>query len=287
MPLTSQALTTMANMRLYLNLYTLTAVTASETLTATSTAYTTFEFAHSDLAPNYLGVFYNGTTADTTILTAGITVDYSSGSISVTAAITAGVTISGYSYFAWDYSKDSMLERNINSASGMVSKYCNRRFIADTYDEFYKGSGRQKLVLNQYPVNSIASIEVNSAALTAGTDYATSDSTYLDQGIVFKDNGWTWCGYITGLVGEPTAPIDNIEVTYSAGYTLTPETLRTLPYDIEDAVISIASDLYGQQQDGTVGLKQLTQGKLTYVWSENSLIDQHASVLNAYKKAVF
>ena len=287
MPLSSQALTTMANMRLYLNLYTLTAVTSSETLTATSTAYTTFEFAHSDLAPNYLGVFYSGTTADTTISTAGITVDYSEGSIAVTAAITAGVTISGYSYFAWDYSKDKLLERHINSVSGMVSKYCNRKFIADTYSEFYKGSGRQKLVLNQYPVNTIASIKVDSAALTAGTDYVTSDSTYLDQGIVFKDNGWAWSGYLVGLVGEPTAPVDNIEVTYSAGYTLTPDAVRTLPYDLENAVISMVADLYGQQQDGTVGLKQLTQGKLTYAWKDNPLIEQYAGTLSAYKKAVF
>jgi hypothetical protein len=88
-------------------------------------------------------------------------------------------------------------------------------------------------------------------------------------------------------VGEPTAPVDNIEVTYSAGYTLTPDAVRTLPYDLENAVISMVADLYGQQQDGTVGLKQLTQGKLTYAWKDNPLIEQYAGVLAAYKKAVF
>ena len=287
MPLIDQSLTTLNSIRLYLGLYTLTATTASETLTATSTAYTTFNFAHTDLAPNYFGTFYQGTTADSTLSTALITLDYSAGSITVTASITAGVTISSYRYFVWDYTKDKLLERNINSVSGMVSKYCNRNFIADTYTEFYKGSGRQKLVLNQYPINNITSVKVDSASLTAGTDYVTSDQTYLDQGIIFKNNGWTWYGYLTGLVGEPTAPVDNIEVVYSAGFTLEPEASRNMPWDLENATLSMVADLYGEQQDGTVGLKQLTQGKLTYIFDPSTLVQQYSNVLDAYRKLVF
>jgi len=287
MPLISQALTTLANVRSYLNLYTLTAVTASETLSATTTAKTTFQFDHTDLAPNYFGAFAEGTgSAAVTIQTALLTVDYSLGTVTFSATRTGDITCASYRYFAWDYSKDKLLERNINSVSSMVSKYCNRNFIADTYTEYYKGSGRQRLILNQYPVNTITSVKVDSAALTAGTDYVTADQTYLDQGIIFKNNGWTWFGYLTGLVGEPTAPVDNIEVVYSAGYTLEPEASRTLPYDLEDACISMVADLYGEQQQGTVGLKRLTEGKLTYEWDSNPTLQQHVGVLNAYAKKV-
>jgi hypothetical protein len=206
--------------------------------------------------------------------------------VTFSAARTADITISSYAYYAWDYSKDKLLERNINSISGMVSKYCNRNFIADTYSEFYKGLGRQRLVLNQYPINYITSIKVDSAALTAGTDYITADQTYLDKGIVFKNEGWPWSGYLIGLVGEPAAPVDNIEVVYSAGYTLEPETLRTLPWDLEDSVISMVADMFGEQQEGTVGLKQMVQGKLSYTWDNDSLVSQYSSVLDAYKKRV-
>ncbi len=287
MPLIDQALTTMAEVRRYLKLYTLTAVTSSETLLATSTARLTFQFAHTDLAPNYFGAFAEvaGTASDT-VSTAVMTIDYSLGTATFSAARTGNITCASYKYFAWDYSKDKFLERYINSVSGMVSKYCNRKFIKDTYTEYYKGHGRQKLILNQYPINKITSVKVDSAALTAGTDYVTSDRTYLDQGIIFKSNGWTWYGYLTGLVGELTAPVDNIEVIYSAGYTLEPETSRNLPFDLEDACVSMVADLYGEQQDGTVGLKQLTQGKLTYTWGNNPLIQQYASTLDAYKKRV-
>ena len=292
MPLIAQALVTMESVRSYLSLYTLTAVTSTETLTA-DTAATTFSFAHTDLAPNLFGTFYQLATATAvataanTLLTANMTIAYDLGTTTFTATITGVVTISSYSYFAWDYSKDKQIERLINSMSSWVSKYTNRKFIKDTYSEFYKGSGRQRLVLNQYPVNTITSVKVDSASYTAGTDYVTSDSTYLEQGIVFRNTGWTWYGYLTGLVGELTAPVDNIGVVYSAGYTLEPESAKTLPWDIENAILSMIADAYGEQQDGTVGLKQLTQGKLTYVWDNDQLVKQYSGILDSYKKVIF
>jgi len=284
--LTAQSLTSITAVRLYLKLYTLTDVTAVETLTA-DTAQITFSFANTDIAPNSLGTVKQTTTANVTAILTAYTMDYANGLLTFSAAMTGSITVSDYDYFAWDISKDVFLERQINSASGMVSKYCNRKFMADTYTEYYKGTGRQRLVLNQYPINKITSVKVDSAALTAGTDYVTADQTYRDQGIVFKDNGWTWYGYLTGLVGEPTAPIDNVEVVYSAGYTLSPEATRNLPWDLEQAVIDMVADIYGEQQQGTIGLSRLTEGKLTYEWDKNSLVQQYSNILDSYKKAVF
>ena len=280
MPLIDQALTNLSTMRLYLKLYTLTAVTSTETLTA-DTARVTFQFAHTDLAQNYFGAFAEvaGTASDT-VSTAVMTIDYTLGTTTFSAARTGNITVASYKYFAWDYSKDRFIERYINAVSDTVSKHCNRKFIADTYSEFYKGHGRQKLILNQYPVNYITSVKVDSAALTAGTDYVTADQTYLDQGIVFKSNGWTWYGYLTGLVGEPTAPVDNIEVVYSAGYTLEPEASRTLPYDLEDAAVSMVAVQYEM-----IGSKQLTKeviGPLSSVfiqdlpWDVKQTLDKYA-----------
>jgi len=292
MPLIDQALTTMNSVRLFLNMYTLTAVTSSETLTA-DTATITFSFAHTDLAANYFGTFYQlgvataTATASDSISTAVMTIDYVAGTTTFTATRTGVITVANYKYFAWDYSMDNLLERYINAASTMVSKYCNRLFIKDTYSEFYKGSGRQKLILKQYPVNQITSVKVDSASFTAGTDYVTSDQTYLDQGIVFRNIGWTWYGYLTGLVGEPTAPVDNIEVVYSAGYTLSPEISRTLPNDLEDVTIDIVASLHSQQQDRSVGLSRLMEGKLMLIYNNAPLIQQYAYVLDAYKRQIF
>jgi hypothetical protein len=281
MSLIDQALTTMAEVRRYLKLYTMTTVTSSETLTA-DTGAVTFSFAYTDVALNSLGTVKQITSAGVTAtLTASqYAIDYVNGTLTFTAAMTGSITVSDYDYFAWDYSKDNQIERLINGASDSISKHCNRKFIADTYSEFYKGSGRQKLILNQYPVNSITSVKVDSAALTAGTDYVTSDQTYLDEGIIFKNNGWTWYGYLTGLVGELTAPVDNIEVVYSAGYTLEPEASRTLPYDLEEACISLVAVQYEM-----IGSKQLTRetiGPLTsdyiqsFPWDVKQTLEKYA-----------
>lgn len=292
MPLIAQALTTMASVRDYLNLFTLTAVTSTETLT-TNTAATTFSFAHTDLAPNYFGVFQQlGTatavaTASDTIFTASMTIDYDAGTTTFSATMTGVLTVTSYKYLAWDYSQDKLLERLINSASNMVSNYCNRKFIADTYDEFYQGTGRQKLVLKQFPVNFISSVKYASALYTAGVDYVTSDRTYLDYGIVFRDTAWVWYGFLTGFVGELTGPLSNIEVIYSAGYTLQPASAKTLPWDLENAVLSIVATSYNLQQSQALGLKQMTQGKLVYIWNEQQLLQQFSGQLDTFRKAVF
>jgi hypothetical protein len=283
MSLIAQALTTMESVRLYLGLYTLTVVTSSETLTA-DTAQITFSFIRGDLALNSLGTVKQITTANVTATLTNYAADYSAGTLTFTAAMTGSITVSDYDYFAWDYSKDNVIERNINSVSSMVSKYCDRKFIADTYSEFYKGSGRQRLVLNQYPINVITSVKVDSAALTAGTDYVTADQTYLDEGIIFKDTGWTWCGYLTGLVEELTAPVDNIGVIYSAGYTLTPEVSRTLPYDLEDAVISMTAVNY--ELTGSKQVTKETIGPLSSDYIQGLPWDVKAT-LEKYRKLVF
>lgn len=279
MALIAQALTTLENVRLYLNLYTSTTVTATETLTA-NTARTTFSFAHTDLI-SFGTVYESVSSTYTAILTSTFTVDYEAGTVTFSAAKTATITAANYIYYAWDTSKDRILERYINSASEMVSKYCGRKFISDTYTEYYGGLGNTKLVLNQYPINYITSVKVNSALYTAGVDYVTADRTYLDRGLLVRETGWSWYGYETGLVAELTAPIDNIEVVYSAGYTLS-----TLPADIENTVIDMVSILYNNQTQGANGLQSLTQGGLSYKWDKNPLTQQFSGVLDAYKKVV-
>ena len=272
----------MVNARITLKLYTITGVTSTETLTAASSANVTFSFSHTYVLPNYFGTFSEGIgTSASTILTSVMTIDYDAATVTFSAARTGSITCSSYSYYAWDYSKDRQLERMINSASDIISKYCNRRFIADTYSEFYRGLGQQKLVLRYFPVNKITSVKVASSSLTAGVDYVTADSTYLEKGYLVKENGWTTYGYETGLVPELTAPVDNIEVVYSAGYTLS-----TLPFAIEDAALNLVASSYNGEDFGNYGLTSLKQGNVSYSWKDNISSSVLAS-LDAFKRGVF
>lgn len=279
--LIDQALTTLKNVRLTLGLYTISSITSTETLT-TDSARLTFNFAHSDVVSNSYGTFYESVSATfTAILTSSFTLDYENGSITFSASKTATITVSGYDYYKWDYTRDRILERFINSTSLLVSHYCNRKFIADTYSEFYKGLGHPKLILNNYPINKITSVKVNSASLTAGIDYVTADSTYLEQGLLVRESGWNWYGYETGLVKELTAPVDNIEVTYSAGYTL-----ATLPQDIENVVLELIMSMNLSVSSQSTGLKSMSQGALSYSWKDDGGKSSILSTLDGYKRAV-
>lgn len=278
MSLIAQALTTLDSARLVLSLYSISEVTTAETLTA-DTANVTFSFENTDILQGTIdGLFEVSGTASDTISTATVTIDYDAGTLTFSAARTGDITCSGYSYYAWDYSQDRKLERYINSASTMVSNYCNRKFIADNYVEYYAGLGSTKIVLNQYPINTLTSVKVNSASLTAGIDYITADSTYLEQGFLVRENGWTWYGYETGLVPELTAPVSNVEVNYSAGYTLS-----NLPSAIENAVLDLVASQYNREVSNSQGLKSMSQGGLKYEWKDDANL---LTSLDAYKRAV-
>ena len=191
--------------------------------------------------------------------------------------MTGSITISAYTYFAFDYSKDWFIERRINSASAMVEEYCNRKFVAETYDEFYTGLGSQELLIDNYPINKITSIKSESAMMTAGTDYVTSDRTLLDHGILYRGLGWPFYGYLTGLVGEITGPEAMVEVVYSAGYT-------AIPADIENIVLTMVAESYRNQQDGVDGLKSMTQGNLSYTWETSDVAKRYMDTLSKYKR---
>jgi hypothetical protein len=46
----------------------------------------------------------------------------------------------------------------ITSVSDAIEKYCKRRFISHFYDELYNGSGDKRLLLRQYPLQSVQSV---------------------------------------------------------------------------------------------------------------------------------
>jgi hypothetical protein len=46
----------------------------------------------------------------------------------------------------------------ITSVSDAVEKYCKRRFLTHAYDELYNGSGDKRLLLRQYPIQSVQSV---------------------------------------------------------------------------------------------------------------------------------
>lgn len=185
-----------------------------------------------------------------------------------------------------DDAQDLFLMRNINAVSDVIARYCGRHFERADYVERYRGHSRQRLMLNQYPVLAVTGVRVD------GSDLSPEEYVVLaDEGVLYHETGWPWSGHFAGLVGEPTAPRLNIEVEYTAGYVLpkdedpeaNPPVVRTLPYDLEDACISLVAVRY--EMRGSEHMRRETIGPLTSEFLDGAPA-RIRDVLDHYRKPV-
>jgi hypothetical protein len=54
--------------------------------------------------------------------------------------------------------QDALLGTLITACSEVIEKYCLRRFVSTAYDELYNGNGDRRLLLRQYPLQSVKSV---------------------------------------------------------------------------------------------------------------------------------
>jgi hypothetical protein len=57
-----------------------------------------------------------------------------------------------------DSSQDALLATLITSISDAIEQYCRRDFTVKSYDELYNGNGDRRLLLREYPVQSVQSV---------------------------------------------------------------------------------------------------------------------------------
>jgi len=69
----------------------------------------------------------------------------------------------------------------INRASDFLSRYCNRKFVSQTYtNEIYDGHGFNTLILEQYPVTQIISVGTGRANAFSVKNTTATTSAFLE-----------------------------------------------------------------------------------------------------------
>lgn len=125
-----------------------------------------------------------------------------------------------------DTTYDQFLTDQITLISDSVEEYCNRKFLAADYVQtFYRDEEgvSQRLPLNNFPVNSIASVLED---VTAITDYRVNNRT----GFLYRKEGF----FLSA---------DELEVTYNAGYLDTPSPVKSVVY-------SLVEERYNKKKSG-------------------------------------
>lgn len=131
-----------------------------------------------------------------------------------------------------DTADDTLLQKTITRVSAEIEKRCNRIFLAANYTEYYAGNGGNKLCLKHWPVNSIASLYIDDDRQWESDDLIDSDDIIISDelpGLIILDNG--------ELFSKTINNIENIKITYNAGYA-------TIPSDLEQRCIEICVARY-------------------------------------------
>ena len=149
---------------------------------------------------------------------------------------------------------DNLITRKINQATEMIEGYCDRRFKAADYTEYYDGSGIDQLILRNRPINAITSI-----GWRGGVEN-TDDFNNLDAADYFTDakagileaNSSFWGRY------------DRWKVVYNAGYS-------TIPADLAEACASLAAYLVNNDPSSTAGVSRKKEGTREVAYNSSKI----------------
>jgi len=157
---------------------------------------------------------------------------------------------------------DNLLTRLINAVTDYAERHCGRRFKDTTYtDELYSGDGDYELILKQCPLTDTQAVivKIDDVVVDAADYY-----TIKPEGVLHKNSGWA-----TG--------IQNIKVTYSAGFAATPS-------DIEQACIELVGLIYKRAKNAE--LRSETIGSYAVTYADVKASPFAMDILNFYRKDI-
>ncbi len=106
--------------------------------------------------------------------------------------------------------EDTTISALVTAVSKVVKRYCRREFDSQSFDELYNGSGDVRLVLDQYPIVSVARVATGVKAVLTVKNLSSSNQratvavtstglslTRVASGISSTDASVTWASYAT------------------------------------------------------------------------------------------
>jgi len=179
---------------------------------------------------------------------------------------------------------DAYQLKALQRASRWAQTFLGYPLDVQTYLETVPAFGTRRLMVSRTPIRAVLrlfdSTDTGSATAYCSTDFRVDDA---DAGFLDRDQGWAWTAGVSYGLDAHIVPDSEARpwlVEYIAGYTLdgieatsenystagpngTTSTGRTLPEDIEQAVLLKAADLY-LVQPGNVTSKSVGDLSITY-----------------------
>jgi hypothetical protein len=108
--------------------------------------------------------------------------------------------------------QDTLLGVLITAVSDAIEKWCRRRFLSQAYDELYNGTGDRRLLLRQYPVQSVQSVRYRPVTVLKVTNTVAAN---VQARVSVSSTGLTLVRVNNGVKTTDTS------VTFAGNATLT------------------------------------------------------------------
>ena len=161
--------------------------------------------------------------------------------------------------------------RLINSASAWIETITGRKFGKATYTHRYVAPGAQELVLTQYPIRAVEYVRDTEN----GVDIAPGSYAFTmtgDVGVLYRDEGWVFRGYVGGLANDYIAPRRYLEVKFTAGYVLPKDATEDEPSDLPEDIVAIVWGIAEQEfsilRNGAQGLAAFSISDVSWTFDK-------------------
>jgi hypothetical protein len=178
--------------------------------------------------------------------------------------------------------QDSLLSTLITAASDAIEKYCRRYFVSTSYDELYNGTGDKRLLLRQYPIQSMQSVRYRPVTVLKITN---SSSANQQARVAVSSTGLVLTGVASGVKTTITS------VTWASYPTLqaVASAINALGSGWSAQVVGSASGDYGLWPSADLyvppsfGDGTQSQGALTCVGGAFAELKMHTLELAGYQ----
>ncbi|AXG97747.1 head-tail connector protein [Clostridium botulinum] len=174
---------------------------------------------------------------------------------------------------------DNTFKIYIEGVSETIIGMIGRDIFAQDYIEKYKGSNSNALILNNYPINTINSVEYVLDGEILNTVSEEEYDINTKSGILYKDTVWFRTGGSSYMSGKINFPRRHIRITYNAGHKEVPFDLKLLALELIQQQIAI------NNSDGAKkGLKSYSISDVRMEWKDEIKLNmQQIAIINKYR----
>lgn len=142
-----------------------------------------------------------------------------------------------------DTTQDTRVGEFNQAVADHIEWYCDRKFSAQDYTQLFTGDQSAALLLWQFPINTVASVNVDRRRdFLSGTLLASMDFAIHREIVLLRKQNGMWPKWPGG-----------IQVAYNAGFS-------TIPSDLQNAARHLLSMLWDMRGNRAAGV--LSRGKL-------------------------